>query len=105
MYKIKIALYNSQRKFGNDLEIISQRIVGINFENENTENTYSKQERVRVITPPESQRVFWREDYWDNLSEEYLVITANEPFIILLEESYIKIEDGKNKKRIIRLER
>lgn len=109
MHKVKIALFNAQdpKLENNGIEMLTQKIAGINFKNENDENFYNRVEKVKVLTPAENQKILWRDKSWNFLSEEYIVVTSKVPFIIFIEERFLKVEGGETKEetnRVIKIE-
>ena len=105
MYKAKVVLYNAQKELPDDgIEILSQKIVGINFVFESEgEQDYFRETKTKVFSPTKEQKIDWRDELWNSLSEEHIIISAEDPFSVILQEDFVQIEQGEKQEETNKL--
>ena len=107
MFIVKVALYNSQKSVTDEkgsigFDFCSQKIVDISF-NGFGEHIYAKQDRVKQIETKDDNKILWRGEHWNSLSEEYVVVSSKEPFAVTIEETYEEIRDDDRKSTLNKL--
>ena len=105
MYKTKVILYNAQKELPNNgIEILSQNVVGVNFAFENDgEQDYFRETKTKVFSPTKEQRIEWRDELWNSLSEEHIIISSEEPFSIIVQEDFVNVKNGEKQEETNKL--